>query len=147
MIIQSPEFEHHQPIPKKYTCQGEDLSPPLSFGEIPSEAKSLVLIVDDPDAPHGTFDHWIVWNLEPRLSGLVTGVKLDPSQQGRNGFNQMIYRGPCPPPGRPHRYFFKLYALDKRLQLPQGADKKTVEEAMKGHILDHAELVGTYQKS
>lgn len=147
MLIQSV-FENHQPIPAKYTCDGEDISPALKFMNIPHNAKSLAIIVDDPDAPRGTFDHWILWNLPPDLTQLSEGtpeLKHFSSKQGTNGFQEMNYRGPCPPPGKPHRYFFKLYALDTFLTLPEGAKKSELEEAMKGHILEKAELIGTYQ--
>lgn len=144
MYIESPAFEYHRPIPKKYTCQGENISPPLQFGEIPKEAKTLVLIIDDPDAPKGTMDHWIVWNLDPHQTEL--SEKAQVSSQGRNGYGEINYRGPCPPPGQPHRYFFKLYALDTTLSLKSGSSKSEVEQAMQGHILDSAELVGTYQR-
>lgn len=146
MIIQSPAFEHQQPIPKKYTCQGENVSPPLSFGEIPKGAKSLVLIVEDPDAPIGTFDHWIVWNLDPNVSGLKEGARIASAFQGRNGFGNSSYGGPCPPPGDPHRYFFKLFALNTNLDLPPSSSKKNVEAAMQGHIIDSAELIGTFKR-
>lgn len=149
MLIQSV-FESQQPIPAKYTCDGENVSPPLKFLQIPSDAKSLVLIVDDPDAPHGTFDHWIVWNLPPNLKELSEGAKellrLSPTpKQGINGFKKSYYQGPCPPPGKPHHYHFKLYALDAQLSLAEGASKQEVEKAIQGHIVDQAELVGTYQ--
>ncbi|CUI16470.1 PEBP family protein [Candidatus Protochlamydia naegleriophila] len=149
MIIESV-FESQHPIPSKYTGDGADISPPLKFLQLPSSAKSLALIVDDPDAPRGTFDHWIVWNIPPRLEELSEGapelrVSVE-SKQGINGFGQSIYRGPAPPPGKPHRYFFKLYALDQELSIPEGSKKTDVEEAMKGHIIERAELIGTYQR-
>ncbi len=144
MLIESPAFEAHQPIPKKFTCEGEDVSPPLVIQDLPKGTKSLVLIVDDPDAPHGVFVHWLAWNIETTSLHLVEGVNL-PSQ-GRNDFGELDYRGPCPPKGNPHRYFFKLYALDTSLQLASGSNKKQLEESMKGHIIGQAELVGTYQR-
>lgn len=150
MIVQSV-FEQQKPIPVKYTCKGEDLSPPLQFKEIPQQAKSLVLLVDDPDAPSGTFDHWIVWNIPPSIHELSEGAKelFDREfqvKQGINGFQQKKYRGPCPPPGKIHHYYFKLYALDTLLDLNEGASKSDVEQAMKGHIVEEAELIGTYQR-
>jgi len=145
MLIESPAFEHHSPIPQKYTCEGEDVSPPLIFQDIPKSTKSLALIVDDPDAPRGTFDHWIVWNIEPNNSKLAENATL--SYQGKNHFNEVKYRGPCPPPGNPHRYFFKLFALDTTLSLQKGSSKSQLEEAMEGHILGRAELIGTYKRS
>ncbi len=144
MHIESPAFESHQTIPQKYTCQGENLSPPLAFRDIPNGSKSLVLIMDDPDAPSGTFDHWLVWDISPAAAQLAEDVKLP--KQGLNGFRKKGYGGPCPPPGKPHRYFFKLYALDVKINLPEGSTKSQVEEAMKGHILGKAELVGVYQR-
>lgn len=149
MFIESV-FEAQQPIPAKYTCDGENISPPLKFFQVSPKAKSLVLIVDDPDAPRGTFDHWIVWNLPPNLKELTEGAeelsRLSPAPgQGVNGFQKTFYQGPCPPAGKPHHYHFKLYALDVLLSLPEGSTKKEVEEAMDGHILEKAELVGTYQ--
>lgn len=149
MLIESV-FENHQPIPAKYTCDGEDISPILKFMNIPEKSKSLAIIVDDPDAPRGTFDHWIVWNLSPDLHRLSEGAwemkgLASKPRQGINGFGQVRYRGPCPPPGKAHRYFFKLYALDAMLELAEGARKQELEKAMEGHILEKAELIGTYK--
>lgn len=144
MNIDTVAFEHGKPIPQKFTCQGEDVSPELILRDIPTNAKSLVLIVDDPDAPSGTFDHWIVWNIPADTKKLSEGVSL--GQQGTNGFGKLGYKGPCPPPGKAHRYFFKLYALDSLLKLPEGSTKKQVEKAMEGHIIGNAELIGTYQR-
>jgi Raf kinase inhibitor-like YbhB/YbcL family protein len=149
MLIQSV-FESQQPIPAKYTCDGENVSPPLKFLQIPPGTKSLVLIVDDPDAPRGTFDHWIVWNLPPNLKELSEGAEelnrlSPPPKQGTNGFRKSFYQGPCPPPGKPHHYHFKLYALNTQLSIPEGSSKLDVEKAMQGHIIERAELVGTYQ--
>ena len=149
MLIESV-FESQQPIPSKYTCDGENVSPPLRFLQIPQVSKSLALIVDDPDAPHGTFDHWIVWNLPPHLKELTEGAeelkRLSPlPKQGINGFRKSYYQGPCPPVGKPHHYHFKLYALNAQISLPESSSKQEVEKAMEGHILDQAELVGTYQ--
>lgn len=143
MEISSPAFEHHQPIPKKYTCQGENVSPKLLFAHVPEECKSLALVVDDPDAPMGTFDHWIVWNIPP--STKMVEEDVHGLTQGLNGFRQEKYNGPCPPHGKPHRYFFKVYALDVMLDLPAGSTKKQLEEAIKGHVLSKAELIGTYR--
>lgn len=149
MLIESI-FKSQQPIPSKYTCDGENISPPLKFSEVPSGAKSLVLIVDDPDAPKGTFDHWIVWNLPPDIKELTENApelsRLSPPPlQGLNHYAKSYYSGPCPPNGT-HRYYFKLYALDSVLTLPEGSPKKIVEEAMKGHILSQTELMGTYER-
>lgn len=144
MKIESEAFKTHTPIPIKYTCDGDDVSPPLTFHDIPPNTKSLALIADDPDAPRGTFDHWIVWNLKPDTSSLSEGAKV--LNQGVNGFGVASYRGPCPPRGAPHRYFFKLYALDILIDLPEGISKKELEEYMEGHVIGKAELVGTYQR-
>lgn len=144
MEIKSPAFEHGQPIPKKYTCDGEDVSPPLTFSGVPNDAKSLALVVDDPDAPLGVFDHWIVWNLDPDLKELPENASVE--KQGKNDFGESKYRGPCPPPGPAHRYRFKVYALDAMLDLPEGARKKELEKAMEGHILAKGELIGTYSR-
>lgn len=151
MLIESAAFEDSQFIPGKYTCDGEDISPPLKFLQLPQGVESLVLIVDDPDAPHGTFDHWIVWNIPPQLIELTDGAPefrhASPApKQGLNHFKKSYYKGPCPPVGNPHHYHFKLYALDSTLNLPEGSTKHEVEAAMKKHkILDQAELIGLYQ--
>jgi len=144
MKIESSAFKANQPIPTKFTCEGDDVSPALRLSEVPKGAKSLALIVDDPDAPRGTFDHWIAWNIPATATVLSEGASVP--KQGRNGFGDLRYRGPCPPPGKPHRYFFKLYALDTLLDLAEGASKGDVEKAMKGHILAEAQLVGTYAR-
>lgn len=144
MKIESEAFKTHSPIPSKYTCDGEDVSPPLTFHDIPNGTKSLALVADDPDAPRGTVDHWIVWNLKPEEHHLSEGAKV--GKHGSNSYGLAYYRGPCPPKGAPHRYFFKLYALDTILELPEGISKQQLEEAMEGHIIGKAELVGTYQR-
>lgn len=150
MFIESV-FESQHPIPTKYTCDGENVSPPLKFLNVPSQTKSLVLIVDDPDAPHGTFDHWIVWNIPPHIQGINEGAKefaqFSPSpRQGENGFGKNYYQGPCPPPGKPHHYHFKLYALDIELLLKEGSSKQDVEKAISGHVLGQTVIIGTYQR-
>jgi len=144
MKIESSAFQQGQPIPKKYTCSGTDVSPPLSFSNEPENTQSFALIVDDPDAPGGTFDHWIAWNISAGTHNLPEGAKVP--NQGTNGFRDQRYRGPCPPPGRPHRYYFKLYALDTVLDLRDGISKKDLEKAMEAHILGKAELMGTFQR-
>ncbi len=145
MKIQSQAFQDHQPIPKKFTCDGEDVSPELSWSEIPAGTESLVLIMDDPDAPMGTFDHWIMWNIPADTKNLAEGAVA--GLQGTNGFGKQKYGGPCPPKGNPHRYFFKLYALSTKLNLKAGVSKEAVESAIEGHILQQAEVVGTYQRA
>ncbi len=142
MNISSPQFEHNTMMPAKFTCQGEDINPELNIEGIPEGAKTLALIVDDPDAPVGTWVHWVVYNIP-----LVPVIEEDsiPGTQGRNNSNPQNYGGPCPPSGT-HRYFFKLYALDIELVLPEGAGKKELEQAMRGHILGQAELIGLYKQ-
>ena len=144
MKIESPSFKHGQPIPVKHTCKGQDISPELHFLDVPAKTVSLALIVDDPDAPMGTFDHWIAWNIPGSTRQLAEGERL--SHQGRNGYQVQSYRGPCPPPGKVHRYFFKLYALDTELSLPNGISKAQLEASLEGHILAKAELIGTFIK-
>ena len=145
MKISSPAFENNSKIPEKYTCDGENINPPLKIEGVPKEAKSLVLIVDDPDAPIGTFLHWLVWNIPPETNFIEENSLPEGAVQGRNDFGKENYGGPCPPFGT-HRYFFKVYALDKVFDLPPGSTLKEVEKEMEGHILDQAQLVGLYQK-
>ncbi len=150
MKIESSSFHHGEPIPQKFTCQGADTSPALSWGDAPANTRSFALITDDPDAPVGTWVHWVFYNLPAETHALPEGTPKDQHAlggvQGMNDFKRVGYGGPCPPPGKPHRYFFKLYALDKTLELGATATKQNVERAMQGHILAHAELVGTYQR-
>lgn len=142
MKLTSPEFEHNGFIPGKFTCQGDDVNPELIIEGLPNGAKSLALIVDDPDAPMGTWVHWVVYNI-PVISR-IEGNSI-PGTQGGNDFGRKNYGGPCPPSGT-HRYFFKIYALDAQLNLPEGISKQGLEEAIQGHILDKAELIGLYKK-
>lgn len=144
MKIDSSAFKHGESIPEKYTCQGVNVSPPLAFHDVPKGTKSFALIVDDPDAPMGTFVHWLAWNIPGDTSELREGVAL--AEQGKNHYKVTSYRGPCPPPGSPHRYFFKLYALDSLLKLPEGALKEQIEKAIEGHVLAKAELIGIFQR-
>jgi Raf kinase inhibitor-like YbhB/YbcL family protein len=145
MKLTSPAFQHQQRIPAKYTCDGQDINPPLHIAEAPTAAESLVLIMDDPDAPKGTWVHWTVWNMDPRTSEIPENSAPPGAAQGMTGFRRPGYGGPCPPSGT-HRYFFKLYALDTKLNLPASTDKAALEEAMEGHVLAHAELVGLYSR-
>lgn len=150
IAVVSPAFKHMQPIPSDYTCDGADISPPLSWRNVPAAAKSVAIIVDDPDAPSGTWVHWVVYDLRPGRDSLERDIpKKDTiagnGTQGTNDFKRIGYNGPCPPGGT-HRYFFKVYALDTVLNLPAGKTKQEVEKAMKGHILAKGELVGTYTK-
>ncbi len=149
--LTSPAFEQGGGIPARYTCAGENVSPPLEWGEVPEGAKSLALICDDPDAPRGTFVHWVIFNIPPSAKGLAEGIPKEPelsdgSIQGRNDFGEIGYGGPCPPPGPAHRYFFKLYALDTKLDLPPGATKAQVLQAMQGHVLAQTELMGRFAR-
>jgi Raf kinase inhibitor-like YbhB/YbcL family protein len=148
--LTSTAFSQGQLIPGEYTCQGQDVSPALHWSGQPSGTQSLALIMDDPDAPVGTWIHWVLYNLSPESQGLSKGVvpgskELEGSQDGTNSWQKLGYGGPCPPSGE-HRYFFKLYALDTRLNLSSGANKQQLLKAMEGHILAQAELMGTYRK-
>jgi len=141
--VKSPAFESNKSIPKKYSCDGNDINPPLSIEGTPKEAKTLALIVDDPDAPRGTFDHWVVWNIPASISKI--GENTVPGKEGMNSARQPSYMGPCPPGGT-HRYFFKVYALDIELTLSINSKKIDLEKAMQGHILAKGELVGLYSR-
>lgn len=149
LSLSSPSFSSGGDIPKKFTCDGADVSPQLSWTESPAGTKSFALLVDDPDAPVGNWNHWTLWNLPATTRSLLEGVSKDASlrdgtQQGKNDFRKTGYNGPCPPPGKPHRYYFKLFALDIELKLKPGAGKHELETAMKGHILAQAEWMGRY---
>lgn len=145
MIIKSPDFTNNGEIPKRYTCDGGNTIPPLEFSVVPEEAKSLALIVDDPDAPMGVWTHWLVWNIDPKTTLIKEGEVSLGSVEGKNSWSKTGYGGPCPPSGT-HRYFFKLYALDSLLSLPANSDKETLQKEMEGHILDRAELIGRYSR-
>lgn len=150
MKLTSSAFVDNGLIPAKYTCDGADISPPLTWDEIPSETQSLVLIVDDPDAPGRTFVHWVVYDIPPTVNQLpekIVGSKNIPSGgvQGKNDFGKLGYGGPCPPSGT-HHYFFHLYALDQKLSLATGASKSQIIRVMEGHVLGKAELIGRYQR-
>ena len=144
MKITSSAFENNGMIPSEYTCDGSDISPPLVISEIPQEAKSLSIIMDDPDAPMGTFTHWLVWNISPQKTQFTKGEKIS-FPQGKTSFGGKSYGGPCPPGGT-HRYFFKLYALDDVLNLKEGSSKTELEKAMKGHVVSEAVLMGKYSR-
>lgn len=145
MIISSPAFENNKEIPSKYTCDGENINPSLQISKVPEGTQSLVLIMDDPDAPAGTWVHWIIWNIDPKTAEVAENSVPPGGVGGVTSFGSTGYGGPCPPSGT-HRYFFKLYALDTKLDLPSEADKAQLEKAMEGHILDQAELVGLYSR-
>ena len=147
--ISSTAFSASAAIPKKFTCDGPDVSPQLKWNDPPANAQAFALIMDDPDAPAGTWVHWVLYDLPPNTRELPEAVAKQEqlssgARQGRNDFGKIGYGGPCPPPGKPHRYFFTLYALDAKLGLKAVATKADVERAMKGHILAQTELVGRY---
>ena len=149
--VSSSAFREGDRIPTKYTCEGQDISPPLAWSEPPAGTQSFALIVDDPDAPGGVFTHWVLFNIPPDSCELPEAVPAQsqlPSGalQGKNDFGKIGYGGPCPPPGRPHRYQFTLYALDRLLDLKAGASKRQVLEAMQGHILAQGQLTGMFQR-
>jgi Raf kinase inhibitor-like YbhB/YbcL family protein len=145
MKIKSTAFGNDEMIPVNYTCDGEDINPPLTISGVPADAKSLVLIVDDPDAPAGTWLHWAVWNIDPAVMEIPENSLPAGAVEGETDFGTPGYRGPCPPSGI-HHYFFKLYALDTTLELGVSATVQDIEEAMDGHILESAELVGLCER-
>jgi Raf kinase inhibitor-like YbhB/YbcL family protein len=147
--LRSEAFEAGQPIPVRYTCDGEDLSPPLAWAEPPAGTQSLALIADDPDAPVGTWVHWVAFNLPAGTRALPEGVPAAEALpggglQGSNSWKRLGYGGPCPPGRSEHRYFFRLYALDATLDLEPGADSRALRDAMDGHVLGQGELMGRY---
>lgn len=146
MEILSSAFSNNDYLPQQYTCDGQDISPPLKFQDVPETARSLVIIVDDPDAPMGDFVHWTVWDINPNVDEIAEdSVPLD-GIEGATDFGSSGYGGPCPPSGI-HRYHFKLYALDVRLNLDSQAKKHDIESAMQGHILAEALLIGLYERN
>jgi Raf kinase inhibitor-like YbhB/YbcL family protein len=149
--LRSSVFAPSGTIPRKHTCDGPDLSPVLEWTNVPEGTKTLALICDDPDAPVGTWVHWVLYNLPAAVTSLPEGIPNSETteqgaSQGINDFRRIGYGGPCPPPGKPHRYFFKLYALDDKVPLSPGASKKELLKAMENHILGQAELMGTYAR-
>jgi hypothetical protein len=145
MKISSSAFQDNTAIPSKYTCDGQDINPPLKFDTVPSAAKSLALIVDDPDAPRATWVHWVVWNIDPKIGEIKENSVPAGAVQGLTDFKRNDYGGPCPPSGT-HRYFFKLYALDTTLTLQSRSTKADLERAMQAHITEKAEIVGLYRR-
>lgn len=150
IIVTSSAFEAGGMIPSKYTCDGADVSPPLKWESVPERTASVALISDDPDAPMGTWVHWVLFNLPADAKELAENIPAEKSlpngaRQGKNDFNRIGYGGPCPPGGT-HRYFFKIYALDAHLDLPAGATKQQLLKAMEGHILGDGELMGKYKR-
>lgn len=147
MRITSPAFGNGDEIPRKHACDGDDVPPMLEWTDVPDGVRSFALIVEDPDAPAGTFAHWIVYDLPPDTTQLPEAAVLPAGAQlGRNHFGKDAYNGPCPPPGKPHRYYFRLYALDDTLGLEKGVSTADVRRAMQGHVLAEAEMMGTYQR-
>ncbi len=145
MRFESSAFAHLGTIPEKYTCDGENVNPPLVWSGAPEKTKSLALIMDDPDAPGGIWVHWLLWNIDPRTTSIAEHSVPAGAVQGMTSFGQSAYGGPCPP-DREHRYFFKLYALDTLISLPSSALKAKVKQMMQGHILAQAELIGLYDR-
>lgn len=145
LSLKSTAFKNNDSLPSKYTCQGEDINPPLEINGVHPATKSLVLIMDDPDAPAGIWTHWTAWNIPPATTNIAENSKPD-GVEGTTSFGKPGYGGPCPPSGT-HRYFFKLFALNTILDLPSSANKEDLEKAMKGYILDKTELIGLYQKN
>jgi Raf kinase inhibitor-like YbhB/YbcL family protein len=148
--VSSAAFASMKPIPSRYTCDGENVSPPIRWGAVPPATKSIALLCDDPDAPVGTWVHWVAYDISPSIDSLPENVAavaapVSGGKQGKNDFGKLGYGGPCPPGGT-HRYFFKVYALDTVLNLPAGKTKKDLEKAMHGHVLAQGELTGVYAR-
>ena len=141
--LSSSAFENGDTIPIKYSCDGEDIIPPLTFGDSPENTTSFAIILDDPDAPGGTFVHWLVWNIPSTVTGFSEGEDIT-YPQGINDFEEQEYGGPCPPVGSTHRYYFRFYALDTMLDLDAGATRSQLENAMEGHVLAEGQLMVTY---
>jgi hypothetical protein len=151
LTVLSSAFQEGDRIPSKYTCQGQDISPPLAWSQTPAGIQSFALIMDDPDAPGGVFTHWVLYNIPANIQELPEAMPAEgqlPNRalQGKNDFGRIGYSGPCPPPGRPHRYQFTLYALNQPLDSKAGASKKQVLSAMQGHIVAQGQLTGIYQR-
>ena len=146
--IGSPAFENGSMIPKKYTCDGEDISPPLKWHDLPEGTKSLALVCDDPDAPLMTWVHWVIYCIPPTKDGLEEGIPnkeiLEYGKQGKNSWGRIGYGGPCPPGKKPHRYFFKLYAIDEAIDLKPGLKKKELLKKIEAHVIEKTEIMGRY---
>lgn len=155
LTVTTEAFSPGERIPQKYTCQGADVSPPFNVQNQPTGAESLVVLVDDPDAPEKTFTHWVIFNLPPETSVLPEGLDVaehlgdaeDGPAEGVNDFGGIGYGGPCPPPGILHHYHFRFFALDTRLSLESGATRKQVTQGMKDHVLDEADYIGTFERT
>lgn len=151
LALSTPAFRDGETIPVQYTCDGEDLSPPLAWTGVPVETRSFALICDDPDAPRGTWVHWVIWNLPADTVELEPGVPPRPelpsgARQGLNDGGDLGYAGPCPPSGKPHRYFFRLFALDSQLNLAPGVNRSDLDTAMEGHVLAQGTVMGIYER-
>jgi len=149
--LRSAAFKQNELIPRQFSCQGLDVSPPLSWAGVPEKTQSIVLVCDDPDAPLGTWVHWLIYDIPSDITELSNGIPhqetLDSgAKQGINDFGNIGYGGPCPPSGKPHRYFFKLYCIDEKLELSSGLTKDELLKAIKGHIIAQAELIGKYKR-
>jgi Raf kinase inhibitor-like YbhB/YbcL family protein len=152
MRIVSAAFEDQEFIPARHTCDGEDLSPSLSWEGVPEGTGSLALVVDDPDCPTGTWVHWMMYDIPPSMNGLGEGISTGPelgfgAKHGKNSWKRFGYGGPCPPAGKPHRYVFKLFALDTPLNIDPGAGAKLLMKVIEGHVIERAEIVGLYARS
>ena len=145
MKISSAAFENNSFIPSKYTCEGQEINPPLEFKDVPEDTKSLALIVDDPDAPMKTWTHWTIWNIDAKTIQIPENSCPKGAIEGVTSFGRTGYGGPCPPSGT-HRYFFKLFALDKMLDLSPNSYVRDIESTIEGHIIQKAELIGLYKK-
>ena len=152
LTVSSKSFQSGGEIPKKFTCEGDDVSPQISWSGAPQGTQAFALIADDPDAPAGTWTHWVLYDVPASSTTLNEGTSKseqlpDGSKQGRNDFHKVGYNGPCPPPGKPHRYFFKVYALDRKLDVKAGAARSDVERAMSGHVQAQGEYMGIYRRA
>ena len=151
MEIKSNAFKNNESIPPRYTCQGQNVSPDISWSDVPEKSVSLALVMDDPDAPGRTFTHWIIFNILPNNNGLQEAIPAIPelpdgTRQGLNDFGRFGYGGPCPPPGMPHHYNFNLYALDKKIELPAGTTINKLLDVINDHIISQANLTGIYKR-
>ena len=146
-ILSSSVFKNNERIPDKHTCRGSDISPALEWKDVPVNTKSFVLIMDDPDAPNGTWDHWLVYNIQSNTTNISEGQLPEQAKYAKNSWGNKNYGGPCPPPGKDHRYFFTVYALDILLaEIPSDSTKKDLLQIMENHILDKATLIGLYSR-
>ncbi len=151
ITVSSSAFTNGSPIPQRYSCQGDNISPGLAWGAPPSGTQSFALVCEDPDAPSGLFVHWVLYNIPSTERGLAENIPTKDSltngtHQGKNGANKTGYTGPCPPPGKPHRYYFKVFALDEKLTLTGDVDHDKLMSAIQGHVLGEGEVMGTYQR-